>query len=52
LVRGGQIPGLFWIFRQSSQSSRENSFRFCGGAVAMVSKHKNFTADVTATQTL
>jgi hypothetical protein len=39
-------------FGRSSQISGGRSFRFCGEAAAMVSKHKNFTTDVTATQTL
>jgi hypothetical protein len=39
------FPEIFAKFRGSG-------FRFCGGAAAMVSKHTNFSADVTATQTL
>jgi hypothetical protein len=34
------------------QSSAESGFRFCGVAVAMVSVLRNFTADVTVTQTI
>jgi hypothetical protein len=46
------ICGSFQTFRVSSQSSERSNDHFCGGAVAMVSKHKNFIADVTVTQTL
>jgi archaellum component FlaC len=46
------IRGSFRTFRKSSQSSERSNFRFCGGAVAMVSKQKSFTADVTVSQTL
>jgi hypothetical protein len=48
----GSIRGSFRTFRRSSQSSKRSGFRFCGGAAAMVSEHKNFTADATAAQTL
>jgi hypothetical protein len=47
-----QTPRFSLTFRRSSQSSGESGFRFCGGAAAMVSKQKNFTADATAAQTL
>jgi hypothetical protein len=46
------IRESFRAFRRSSQSSERSISNFCGGAVAMVSKHENFTGDVTATQTL
>jgi hypothetical protein len=46
------IRGSFLTFRRSSQSSERTKFRFCGGAVAMVSKDKNFIADMTVRQTL
>jgi hypothetical protein len=46
------IRESFQTFRRSSHSSDRGNSKFYGGAVAMVSKHKNFTADVTVTQTL
>jgi hypothetical protein len=47
------IRRSFQTFRRSSQSSKgESVSKFCGVGVAMVSKQKNFTADVTDTQTL
>jgi hypothetical protein len=44
------IRGPLETFRRSSQSSAGRDFRFCGGAAAMLSKHKNFSVDVIATQ--
>jgi hypothetical protein len=36
----------------SSQTFKESGFRFDNRAAAMVSKHKNFSADAKATQPL
>jgi hypothetical protein len=46
------IRGSVRTVRRSSQSSGESVSKFCGGAAAMVSMKKKFTADATATQTL
>jgi hypothetical protein len=46
------IRGSFRAFRASSQSSGGSVSKCCGGAAAMASVQKNFTADATATQTL
>jgi hypothetical protein len=46
------IRGSFRTFRRSSRCSEESNSTFCGGEIATVSLRKNFTADVTVTQTL
>jgi hypothetical protein len=46
-IRRCSICGLFRVFWRYSQSSKGSGFRFCGGAVAMVSTHKKFNDDVT-----
>jgi hypothetical protein len=38
--------------QEFSQNFEESDFLFCGGTVAMVSVLRNFTADVTVTQTI
>jgi hypothetical protein len=40
------IGGSFRTFRRFSQSSARQRFPFCGKAAAMISKQKNFPADV------
>jgi hypothetical protein len=46
------IRGSFATFGRFLESSEESNSLFFGGTVAMVSKQKDFPADVTVAQTL